>query len=146
MSGLSGQLARFGFVGAVAVSIDFAVYRGLAALVGHPHVCKGVSFVLATIVAYWLNRRWTFGVQGHAGRLAGFMVLYACTFVVNVGVNALMLALLPVGGARVTGAFLVAQATSTAINFVMLRVLIFRASSAPSGTAIERDVQVKVLR
>jgi putative flippase GtrA len=122
MNGLMRQLTRFGCVGAVAVSIDFAVYRGLAALTGLTHGAKAVSFILATVVAYLLNRHWAFGAPGGAARLAGFAALYSTTFLVNVGVNAWMLWLLP---GDVAVAFLTAQAASTTINFVMLRSVVF---------------------
>ena len=56
----------------------------------------------------------------------GFVALYATTFAINVGVNALALALLPAMPARYTVAWVIAQGTATAINFVMLRTVVFR--------------------
>ena len=41
--------------------------------------------------------------------------------------NALALALLPAMPARYTVAWVIAQGTATAINFVMLRTVVFRA-------------------
>jgi putative flippase GtrA len=46
---------------------------------------------------------------------------------VNVGVNALMLHLLPSFSWRITVAWVVAQGVATVINFVMLRTVVFRA-------------------
>jgi putative flippase GtrA len=40
--------------------------------------------------------------------------------------NALMLAVLPVMSLRVSLAWIIAQGTATAINFVMLRTVVFR--------------------
>jgi len=143
MDGPWRQMVRFGCVGVVAVSIDFVVYRSLADLTGLTSGAKAVSFVVATVAAYLLNRHWTFGTPGGGARLAAFIALYASTFLVNVGVNAWMLWFLP---GDVVVAFLIAQAASSAINFVMLRTVIFRASVEPLAAPAERDVQVTVLR
>jgi putative flippase GtrA len=51
-------------------------------------------------------------------------VLYATTFVINVGTNALMLAVLPPMPLRVSVAG-GAQGVATVINFVMLRTVVF---------------------
>jgi putative flippase GtrA len=55
------------------------------------------------------------------------VALYATTFTINVGVNALALALLPTMPLRYTVAWVIAQGTATTINFVMLRTVVFRA-------------------
>ena len=52
--------------------------------------------------------------------------LYGITFVVQVGMNAVMLALLPPIRGEITCAFIVAQGIATSINFVVQRTVIFR--------------------
>ena len=60
------------------------------------HAAKAISFILGTTTAYLLNRRFTFtAAPGGSGRFAGFVALYATTFAINVGMNALALAVLP---------------------------------------------------
>ena len=54
------------------------------------------------------------------------MLLYGTTFALNVGMNALMLAVLPQIPQRVSLAWVIAQGTATVINFVMLRTVVFR--------------------
>jgi putative flippase GtrA len=56
-------------------------------------------------------------------------MLYTVTFFVNVGTNALVLTLLPPSGWEIVLAWAIAQGTATTINFVMLRTVVFRASS-----------------
>jgi putative flippase GtrA len=91
------------------------------------HGAKAIGFILGTTTAYLLNRRFTFATsEGGRKRFAGFVLLYGTTFVVNVGMNALMLAVLPQVSLRVSLAWLIAQGTATAINFVMLRTVVFR--------------------
>jgi putative flippase GtrA len=127
-AGLFGQLARFVAVGAVSALVDFGFYQLLLHLGVWVHAAKAVSFILGTTTAYLLNRRFTFtAAPGGKRRFAGFVALYATTFAINVGVNALALALLPAMPARYTVAWVIAQGTATAINFVMLRTVVFRA-------------------
>ena len=77
-------------------------------------------------VAYLLNRRFTFQSAGGRARVAGFVLLYGTTFAINVGTNALMLAVLPDMPLRVSVAWVIAQGLATVINFVMLRTVVFR--------------------
>ncbi len=125
--GLVAQLSRFVAIGAFSALVDFGVYHLLLDLGTWVHAAKAISFVLGTTTAYLLNRRFTFGAsQGGRARFAGFLLLYGTTFVINIGMNALMLALLPESAFRISLAWVVAQGTATAINFVMLRTVVFR--------------------
>lgn len=124
--GLVTQLSRFVAIGVLCALVDFAVYHGLLAAGTWVHAAKAVSFVAGTVTAYLLNRRFTFATSAGQGRLAGFVLLYATTFALNIGVNALALAMLPAMPLRITAAWVVAQGTATAVNFVMLRTVVFR--------------------
>jgi len=125
--GLVAQLGRFVAVGALSALVDFGVYHLLLGVGTWVHAAKAVSFILGTSTAYLLNRRFTFSAsRGGGARFAGFVLLYGTTFVINVGMNALMLAVLPQLPLRVSLAWVIAQATATAINFVMLRTVVFR--------------------
>ncbi len=124
--GLFAQVSRFVAIGAICALIDFGIYHGLLAVGTWVHLAKAVSFICGTTAAYFLNRRFTFASAGGRGRFAGFALLYGTTFVLNVGVNALMLAVLPDMPLRVSVAWVIAQGTATVINFVMLRTVVFR--------------------
>jgi putative flippase GtrA len=125
--GLVAQLSRFIAIGVLSALVDFGSYQALLALGTYVHAAKAISFILGTTTAYLLNRRFTFAVEGGArARFAGFVLLYATTFVLNIGMNALMLAVLPAMSFRVSIAWVIAQGTATAINFVMLRTVVFR--------------------
>ncbi|MBB4906933.1 GtrA family protein [Actinophytocola algeriensis] len=124
---LVSQLARFVLIGGFCALVDFGVYQGLLALDLWVHLAKAVSFVAGTTTAFFLNRRFTFAAgRGGVGQVGGFALLYTVTFFVNVGVNALMLHLLPSFSWRITVAWVVAQGVATVINFVMLRTVVFR--------------------
>ncbi|MFB9906403.1 GtrA family protein [Allokutzneria oryzae] len=121
------QLLRFVAVGGFSALIDYGSYQGLLALGLWVHAAKALGFVAGTTTAYFLNRKFTFQTtQGGAGRIGGFVLLYGVTFFVNVGVNALFLAVLPESFLKITLAWVIAQGTATAINFVMLRMVIFK--------------------
>lgn len=124
--GLAAQLTRFVAVGVLSALVDFGIYHGLLALGLFPSAAKAISFVCGTTTAYLLNRRFTFRSTGGRARIAGFVLLYGTTFVINVGTNALMLAVLPTMPLRVSAAWVIAQGVATAINFVMLRTVVFR--------------------
>lgn len=125
--GLAAQLGRFVAVGALSALVDFGGYHALLALGTYVHLAKAISFILGTTTAYLLNRRFTFAAsEGGRSRFAGFLLLYGTTFAINIGMNALMLAVLPEVDLRVSLAWVIAQGTATAINFVMLRTVVFR--------------------
>lgn len=124
--GLTTQLTRFVLVGGAAAIVDYSSYQALLALGMYVHLAKALAFVAGTTTAYLINRRWTFQAQGGRAQFASVMTLYGITFAVQVGMNAVMLALLPPMTGEITLAFIVAQGTATCINFVVQRVVIFR--------------------
>lgn len=127
--GLVAQIMRFVLIGGFCALVDSGLYWLLLQAGTWVHLAKAISFIAGTTTAYFLNRRFTFtGAQkGGAGQLGGFAVLYTTTFFVNVGTNALMLATLPADFTwRVASAWIIAQGTATAINFVMLKWVVFR--------------------
>lgn len=124
--GLTTQLTRFVLVGGIAALVDFGSYQALLAADMWVHLAKALSFVAGTTTAYLMNRRWTFQAQGGGVQFASVMTLYGLTFAVQVGVNAVMLALLAPMVGEITLAFVVAQGCATGINFIVQRTVIFR--------------------
>lgn len=124
------QLVRFGVVGIFCALLDFGTYQGLRALGMDAgalvDVARAISFVIGTTTAYVLNRRFTFDATGGIRQASSFMLLYGSTFAVAVGVNRWMLLLLPDSGWESTLAWAISQATATTINFIMLRLVVFR--------------------
>ena len=124
--GLVAQLTRFVAIGVLSALVDFGIYHLLYSLGLFPSGAKAISFICGTTTAYLLNRRFTFHSAGGRARVAGFVLLYGTTFAINVGTNALMLAVLPAMPLRVSAAWVIAQGLATVINFVMLRTVVFR--------------------
>ncbi len=123
---LTTQLTRFVLVGGVAALVDYGSYQALLATGLWVHAAKALGFIAGTSTAYLINRRWTFQGRGGGGQLVSVMALYGITFVVQVGMNAVLLAVLPPMPGEITVAFVVAQAMATTINFIVQRTVIFR--------------------
>jgi putative flippase GtrA len=120
-----GQAGRFLVVGIGTLVLDFATYRTLLALGLPVSLGKASGFVVGTASAYVLNRRVTFGHAGGGTAVLRFVLLYAVTLVLNVGVNEVVLRALAGVPGRITLAFLVAQAVTSVANFLGLRHVVF---------------------
>lgn len=123
------EIVVFLVVGALTVLIDFLTYRMLLWLgMFGIDISKGISFLAGTLFAYFANRLWTFGYKGRSARSAmRFVLLYSLTLSANVAINALILKVL--GGIPVVFylAFLIATGVSATLNFVGMKLFVFRA-------------------
>lgn len=126
------ELAVFLIVGVLAVAIDFASYHCLifSAAVS-TDVAKSGSFLMGTVFAYFANRFLTFGHNvTRSGSPWRFGFLYLITLGVNVIVNAIVLKLLVDDRAAVHVAFLAATSVSASLNFLGLKLFVFRHADA----------------
>src|SRR5689334_14632688 len=124
---LTTQLWRFIVTGGFSAIVDFGLYVLLYRVAGmQPDLAKVIGWIAGTTTAYLLNRRWTFQAPPSSARLAAVWVLYITTFVVQVGINHVLVAALDESWWQKPVAFVVAQGTATVINFIVQRAVIFR--------------------
>jgi len=127
------QLIRFALTGGLSAVVDFGTYQVMLHFGVYIHLAKAISFVLGTTTAYLLNRRWTFQATGGRKQFVSVFGLYALTFAVQIGVNALVLTGVPENLWGTTVAYVIAQGTATVINFLVQRMVIFRHPSRDVG-------------
>jgi putative flippase GtrA len=87
------QLLTFALIGGVGFAIDGGVLTLLATLYGaNIYASRLVSFTVATLATWWLNRRHTFGLKS-AAEIAAHAHEYARYVAVQVGGGLLNLAI-----------------------------------------------------
>ena len=114
---------------------DLLVYRVLLGFEVSAGVAKGLSFLAGVAVGYPLNRWLTFAAEPTrrrrrtANEVSLYLLVYLVSLAVNIGANAFVLA--AVGEQRTTLAFVIATGVTTVLNFVLLKLVVFRTS--PTG-------------
>ena len=117
------HLARFGVIGVTSVLIDLAVYAPLTDSGVLTHPAKAISYLAGMAFGFVGNKFWTFGSRRKsASEPLTYVLIYAVTLAVNVGVNA---AVLWLTGEKLA-AFFVATGLTTVLNFLGLRWVTFR--------------------
>jgi putative flippase GtrA len=124
------ELGVFLVVGSLSVLTDYLIYRSLLwQNLLTVEEAKGVGFIAGTVFAYFANRFWTFGdklvEKGSAWR---FALLYSVTLSVNIGVNALALNTFIALTGGVQLAFLIATAVSATMNFIGMKIFVFKST------------------
>lgn len=133
---ITGELARFLIVGITAVCIDYASYRLCMALDWPIGNAKAAGYIAGAVFGYFANRFFTFRVATawHWSETVRFIGVYLTSLLANVGVNAAALAMLGRSEPAIALAFVAATGTSTALNFLGMKFLVFR-PRLPAGGA-----------
>ena len=127
---LTTQLFRFICTGVVGAVVDFGSTY-LLSLVGLSHAgSKTVGFILGTLTAYFINRRWTFQAAPSRKRFVATMCSYLLTYLVQLGLFLVCIPWLEDHGFSdfwtQAISFVIAQGTATVLNFNIQRWVIFR--------------------
>jgi putative flippase GtrA len=116
------ELLRFLLAGFGAVATDMGSYFALQWFLPLD-VAKTASFILGSLVAFLVNKFWTFESKAKpAGEFLKFAILYSITLGVNVWVNHTVFEAIP----NKLLAFLFATGSSTALNFIGQKWWVFR--------------------
>jgi putative flippase GtrA len=122
MSKIKKELLRFLVAGFSAVGTDILIYYILLNFLT-PNISKGISFIGGTIVAYFINKYWTFEKKGKSYReIIKFATLYSITLGLNILTNELVMNSIKI----VLIAFIIATVVSTVVNFIGQKWWVFR--------------------
>ena len=114
MNQIKRELNKFLYAGLAAVGTDLLVYYLLLNLLSS-EVSKGISFMIGSVVAFIINKYWTFKKPEKSYKeMIQFGVLYSTTLGLNVMTNKIVLDYT----SMVLVSFLVATGISTILNFV----------------------------
>jgi putative flippase GtrA len=121
-------LARYFVVGGIAAAIDIGLFVLFAQHFGMPYLrVAAASFVVATLVNYWLSIRFVF-VSGQRFRRRWEMALVFAVSLVGLAINAAILWLcVESGHFNLLFAKLTATGTVFFWNFLARRILVFGA-------------------
>lgn len=128
--GVGTQAFRFIISGGISAIFDLGLTAILQLGFGlSAGMSRSFGFILGTIVAYLINRRWTFQAEPSKRRFAAVALLYVITYFVNVGLHMVGYNLLSSWGlsevVAVVIAYVIAQGTATVVNFLVQRKFIF---------------------
>ena len=122
MSKLKKELKRFLIAGFSAVGTDLVTYYILLNFLSHD-IAKAISFLFGTIVAFVINKYWTFEKHDKSYKeVVQFTILYTLTLGVNVVTNKFVLVQMD----SILFAFLVATGVSTVLNFLGQKFWVFK--------------------
>tara|TARA_B110001454_G_scaffold200666_1_gene206471 strand:+ start:318 stop:713 length:396 start_codon:yes stop_codon:yes gene_type:complete len=117
------QISRFSVAGLSAVAVDFLSYYSLINYLSYD-ISKTLSFIIGAVVAYVINKFWTFEKNNLSFKeLAKFALLYTFSLILNVYMNKLFL---DITNNITIIAFLVATGSSALINFVGQKWWVFK--------------------
>lgn len=136
------KVACFAAVGAISAVVDYGS-RFLLLEVGIlAFTARGISYILGSTVAYYLNSFFTF--QGNRSRAekGRALVTYALCFAAAVTVDFLVRFFFPDLPYVMTIAWFVSQAATTALNFLAQNLWVFRTTDGPARAAGEPTTAV----
>jgi putative flippase GtrA len=121
---LKKELRRFLIAGLTAVGTDFITYYIILNFLHRDiDIAKTLSFILGTVVAFVVNKYWTFErYEKSYKQIFQFTILYSTTLFVNVMANRLILDFAELFFL----AFLIATGASTILNFAGQKWWVFK--------------------
>jgi putative flippase GtrA len=125
------ELVRYLVSGISAVCTDMLTYTLLLPSMG-PSPSKTISFITATVVAYFLNKFWTFKQVEHSWpQMFKFGALYSTSLIANVAVNRTAIFIIEQYVKQLLSveyqlSWLLATGTSTVLNYVGQKFWVFK--------------------
>lgn len=125
---LLSQMMRFGVVGTIGFCVDGGVLVSLIQLGVDPYLARLMSFPVAVLATWWLNRVWTFaGRPGRpiAGQVTGYFAVQIIGALVNYLVYAAVLSTLDATSLNALLALAIGSIAGMTLNFLGARHIVF---------------------
>jgi putative flippase GtrA len=121
------KIFKYIFAGVITTCLDFVTYRLLLYITAHVDISKAIGTTLGIILAYFINKNWTFNAKGASQtQLVSFFLLYSFSLLVNILVNHLILFICnQLSEVSIIIAFSIAAIVSAAINFIGMKYFVF---------------------
>jgi putative flippase GtrA len=127
-----GEAVRFGTVGLLQNGLNVATFALLAELGMHYRPAAVLAALLALLVSFLLNRRWTF--LGRATPVGAQAVRYVLVFAAAVALGVVLLTLfVEAAGAAEVPAQVAAIVIVAPLSFLVQRTWVFRAPPRSAG-------------
>ena len=128
-SDLMIQILRFGAVGAVGFVVDGGLLWLFLSFDLSPYLARAMSFPVAVVVTWALNRNWTFAATSQISRNGQFRRYFGVQVggnLTNYAVYSAILAAFGTGSVTVFIAFVVGSFIGSCLNFLGARFFAFR--------------------
>lgn len=128
---LMAQVLRFSVVGAVGFMVDGGVLWSLLTFDVNPFAARALSFPIAVVATWVLNRNWTFRAtrdaskQGQLRRYFGVQIAGNAT---NYGVYSVVIAVFGAAPLPIFAGFAFGSMIGAVVNFMGARHVAFRAA------------------
>ena len=126
---LKHQVVFYLMCGAFSTSCDFFIYYGLYHHGLQMDISKGASFLIATFISYFLNKKFTFKTEQRSIiEFVNFILVHVLSMLVDVGANRLfifVIGLFIMSHQKIFLAFILATSISVIVNFAGQRYWVF---------------------
>jgi len=129
-TGLLTQVMRFGVVGAVGFVVDGGLLWLLISLDFDPYLARALSFPIAVIVTWALNRNWTFRETrdiSRKGQFRRYFGVQTAGTLTNYAIYSAVIGLFGAAALTIFVAFALGSLIGSFINFFGARKVAFRA-------------------
>jgi putative flippase GtrA len=130
------QFLKFSGIGVIAFLIDVVVFQAVLSLSSASlYAARVVSFVVATSVAWWMNRTFTFRDAENARPDLQWARFFAANLVggtVSYAIFVLMIAIVPLAAAYPVLALAAGSVSGVAFNFTAYLRYVFRTDTGSS--------------
>jgi putative flippase GtrA len=138
---LDGDFPRFAMVGVAGFTVDYAVLHSLVAFAGlNPYAARFISFPVAVVATWLLNRSFTFrkpSAHGPVRQAVYYVAVQGAGGVANIAVYAAALALAPVLKSYLPIALALGSAAGLCVTFAGSKYIAFRAAEIVEIKAAE---------